>query len=331
MAATLYKKLSRTDVISTTYTKIRNIIDHYVDLNDGYLILREMLEDDHPGMQKDHIYRPPQSLDCDGDLQEYTNRFINWLTFERLNNRHYKDKEQVLHYLKGLHYEYEPAIHYVNTLLDTWAQPGINPKCNICSLPRTIDEFNNRSNGQGCQPVIRTIQTNSNNSTNEMLQQLRNGITDLKQATMTPDPVNSTVNYIKDPKRTKSNPWKPIHKDYLNDLKPADSRKSTDTYCDACGGHGHQWLACDFSANLIKALDYIATLDPTSRKAILENYHKEQSRCRKYKQMTTAGKARQLRDSGDSEGLYQLVQDIHNADNPFLDSSLESSLIDNDE
>lgn len=143
MAATLYKKLSRTDVISTTYVKIQNIIDRYVDLNDGYLILREMLEDDHPGMQKDPIYRPPQSLDCDGDLQEYTNRFINWLTFERLNNRHYKDKEQVLHYLKGLHYEYEPAIHYVNTLLDTWAQPGINPKCNIRSLPRTINEFNN--------------------------------------------------------------------------------------------------------------------------------------------------------------------------------------------
>lgn len=110
MAATLYEKLSWTDVIPTTYNKVHNIISHYVDLNDGYLILWEMMEDEHPGMQKDPIYPPPNSTECDGDLQEYTNHFMNWLPFECLNHWHYKDEEQVLHYLKGLHYKLEPAI-----------------------------------------------------------------------------------------------------------------------------------------------------------------------------------------------------------------------------
>jgi hypothetical protein len=123
------------------------------------VILREMLEDDHPGMQEDPIYCPPHSTECDGDIQEYTNHFISWLTFEQLNHHHYKDHEQVLHYLKGLHYKFEPAIQYVNTLLDTWAQEGISPKCNICALPHTIKKFLSSSTRNGQQSaVIRTMQ-----------------------------------------------------------------------------------------------------------------------------------------------------------------------------
>ena len=312
MASTLYEKLARTDVISMTYTDIRNIIDRYADLNDGYLILREMLEDDHPGMQKDPIHRAPNSSDCDGNLQEYTTRFINWLTAERLNDRYFSEKEQVLHYLAGLDDEFDPAVQYVNTLLDTWSHTGINPKCAIRSLPKTIQGYLDKHHGNA---IIRTAKTTSNDQTAEMLQEIRAQLEALKATPPTED--YAIVNYAKDHRKHKGG-WKDSNKSLPSDLSnPSDSRKSVDIFCDACGGHGHPWAACDYTAKLIKAIDYIASLDPASRKTVLENYHKEQTRRRQWKQMATAGRARQLRDNGDTEGLFELMQEYQS----YLESS----------
>ncbi len=186
----------------------------------------------------------------------------------------------MLHYLKGLHYEFEPAIQYVNTLLDTWAQDGINPKCNIRSLPQTIDNFITRSTGNGHQSaVIRTLQDKPSNHADDVLQQLCDDIDALKQAATSAEPSTAIVNYVQAAKKSKPFvPWKPNQKESTStpDLNPAVSRKSADVFCEGCGGCGHPWAACDFAAKLIKALDYIATLDPTNRKIVLENYHKEQ-------------------------------------------------------
>ena len=55
MAATLYEKLGHMDVIPETYSRYHNILDRYVDTNDGYLALYEMMEDEHPAMKQDPI------------------------------------------------------------------------------------------------------------------------------------------------------------------------------------------------------------------------------------------------------------------------------------
>jgi hypothetical protein len=327
MAATLYEKLARTDVISMTYTDFRNIIDRYADLNDGYLILREMLEDEHPGMKKDPIYRAPNSSDCDGNLQEYTTRFINWLTAERLNDRYFSDKEQVLHYLAGLDDEFHLAVQYVNTLLDTWSHTGINPKCAIRSLPKTIQSYLDKHHGNA---VIRTTKGNPNDHTAEMLQEIRDQLEALKQPSTTANKY-AIVNYVKDNRKHKGG-WKDSGKTTTGDISiPSEPRKSVDIFCDACGGHGHPWATCDYTAKLLKAIDYIASLDPASRKTILENYHKEQTRRRQWKQLATTGRARQLRDSGDTEGLFDLMQEYQS----YLDFSQSvmplDHLKDNDE
>ncbi len=68
MAVMLCEKLAHTDVIGVEFTDLHNRIDHYVDANDGYLILREMLEDEHPGLEKDPIHCPPLLTECDGNL-----------------------------------------------------------------------------------------------------------------------------------------------------------------------------------------------------------------------------------------------------------------------
>jgi len=312
MAATLYEKLARTDVISMSYTDLRNIIDRYADLNDGYLILREMLEDNHPGMKQDPIYRAPNSAECDGNLQEYTTRFINWLTAERLNDRYFSEKEQVLHYLAGLDDEFDPAVQYVNTLLDTWSHTGINPKCAIRSLPKTIQGYLDKQHGNA---VIRTAKGSTNDQTAEMLQEIRAQLETLKHTPATDE--YAMINYAKDHRKQRGG-WKNPNKGTSPDLLlSSDGRKSVDIFCDACGGHGHPWAACDYTAKLLKAIDYIASLDPASRKTVLDNYHKEQTRRRQWKQMATAGRARQLRDSGDTDGLFDLMQEYQS----YLDFS----------
>jgi hypothetical protein len=82
MAATLYEKLGHTDVIPDQYNQFRTIIDRYADTNDGFLVLYEMLEDEHPAMKQDPIQRPPTSSECQDDIQEYAAHFTSYLVSE---------------------------------------------------------------------------------------------------------------------------------------------------------------------------------------------------------------------------------------------------------
>jgi hypothetical protein len=113
--------LGHIDVIPDQYSRYRSIIDRYVDTNDGYLVLYEMLEDEHPAMQQDPIQRPPTSNECQDDIQEYSARFTSYLMSEHLNGRTYRTREQVVLFLKGLDTEFAPAVQYVETL--RWTKP----------------------------------------------------------------------------------------------------------------------------------------------------------------------------------------------------------------
>jgi hypothetical protein len=163
-----------------------------------------------------------------------------------------------------------------------------------------------------------------------MLQEIRDQLEALKQPSTTANEY-AIVNYVKDNRKQKGG-WKDSGKTTTGDISiPSETRKSVDIFCDACGGHGHPWATCIYTAKLLKAIDYIASLDPASRKTILENYHKEQTRRRQWKQLATAGRARQLRDSGDTEGLFDLTQEYQS----YLDFSQSvmplDHLKDNDE
>jgi len=118
MASTLYKKLGHTDVIPEQYGCLRNIIDRYVDTDDGYQVLYELLEDEHPAMKQDPIQHPPTSTECQDDIQEYSARFTSYLVSEHLNGRMYRAHEQVVLFLKGLDNEFQQAIQYIETLMD---------------------------------------------------------------------------------------------------------------------------------------------------------------------------------------------------------------------
>ena len=122
---------------------------------------------------------------------------------------------------------------------------------------------------------------------------------------------SAIIHYTKDNRKYKGG-WKDNNRD--GDLpNPSDSRKPVDTFCE-CGSHGHTWDSCD----------YTAKLDQASRKTILNNYQKEQARRRKSKQIATAGRARQLRNNGDTKGLYDFMQEYQ----PYLDFPLPAKLLD---
>ena len=83
--------------------------------------------------------------------------------------------------------------------------------------------------------------------------------------------------------------------------------KLVDKYCDACGSYGHIWSHCDFTAKLVKGLDFIAGLDTIKKQTLLEVFHQAQTQWHDRRQVSLAGKARVLFDAGNTEGLYNLI------------------------
>jgi hypothetical protein len=260
-AAALYEKLADTNYISEDYPTIQHIIDGYTEDNDGYQIINEIMDKHHPALQSGPVYRAPTSLECDNKLQEYTARFQAYMTSDTLNHRYYQPKEQVLHYLAGLDEEFSPAVTYVQMLLDSWGiSNGLPPKCDLRVLPKTIDDYMKKRTNQ-VTPFIRSAVAN----TQEMpLVQPVDEIAKILAKHM--DETTSIVRSLQ------NNPSKPTANKSLT-----DKRQSVDIFCDACGGHGHKAKNCDFTARLVKGLDFIATLDAAKKKDIMETFLKEQT------------------------------------------------------
>jgi hypothetical protein len=308
MAAALYEKLADTGCISEDYPAIRHIIDGYTEDNDGYQIMYEIMEEHHPALQSDPVYRAPTSLECDNKLQEYTARFQAYMTAETLNHRYYQPKEQVLHYLAGLDEDFSAAVQYVQTLLDSWGSAtGLPPKCDLRVLPKTIDDFMKKHATQ-ISPVIRTAAAVS--ATTLQVQPVD------AIAKMLEKHMDATTNIVRS---LQNNPTKSTA-----EKSPSDKRQSVDIFCDACGGHGHKAKNCDFAARLLKSLDYIATLDVAKKKEIMATFIKEQTRRRLAKITDRKGRARALRDTGDVEGLYKLVSNPDSDDDSDSQQSTES-------
>jgi hypothetical protein len=141
MANTLYEKLRHTDVIPEQYACCQNIIDYCIDENDGYLVLYELLVDHHPAMKQDLIQTPPNSHECQDDIQEYSASFTSYLMSEHLNGRTFHPSEEVVLFLKGLDSVFTPAVQYIVTPMGSWGKDGLSPKCQQRPLPRTIEHL----------------------------------------------------------------------------------------------------------------------------------------------------------------------------------------------
>jgi hypothetical protein len=71
-------------------------------------------------------------------VQEYAAQFQAYVTGEKLNGRHYKEKELVLLFLQGLGEDLMPAIQYVKTLMDSWSDAhSLNPSSHVAASHHT--------------------------------------------------------------------------------------------------------------------------------------------------------------------------------------------------
>lgn len=274
MAATLYEKLSDSECIPERCQQPRNVIDRYVDANDGYQVLYELMEDHHPAMKWDRIISAPKSIDCGEDIQEYSAQFQTFITIEKLNGRGYKERELVLHFLRGLSEEFNPAVQYVNTLMDAWGQTGLNPKCDLRVLPRTIADYLN-ANGTGPAPttnaIIRVAHGAPQDHSNKEKRSQLDAITQLLQQQV--EQSEAIIRAYRGGSKAPAAQFKHVS---MPAATGKETRRFTDVYCGACGGYGHPETKCDFVARMIKSLDFIAALDGTKRKEILDEFLTEQ-------------------------------------------------------
>jgi hypothetical protein len=276
MAAALYEKLSDPSIIPITYTKYRNITDRYAEENDGYAALYEILEDSHPTMQRDPVFKAPHLHECSNNLQIYASRFKSYMTSEQLSNRQYTEKEQVQMFLRGLDDEYQPAVQYVNMLMAAWTgKDELNPLCRINALPKTLEDF---IGAYSDTSIIRTVKDCSSHVTD-------------------PDGI---IRYAKDQKNR-------------SDL---ESRKTSDITCDACGMHGHGWRNCDHCAKQLKCDEFIKNLDANKRQDLLDRFAKEQLRRRTLKLRNRPARVRFLQGNDIDciyELIADLEADTHQA------------------
>jgi len=179
-------------------------------------------------------------------------------------------------YLLGLDHYFSAAEIHVEHLLDSWGQPGLNPKCELWQLPTSIDDFMARNKSTvDTHPTLRTLQHHPNTTDNSH---------------DSPDIILHLAKH--------KLPDKP---------ELPDSRRSMDMFCDSCGQHGHPWKCCDYLAKLLKALDFASKLDKQKQLDILAAFHQEQQKQRDIKIKRNLGRVRTLKDNGDIEGLYNLL------------------------
>ena len=316
MGATLYEKLSDVECIPEKFTRTRHLVDRYVDINDGYQVLYELLEESHPALDKDPDHRPPLSDNCDGDIQEYTAQYQIYLKAEKLNGRTYKEYEQVRNYLQGLGEDFAPAVQYVKTLMKSWGNPAsMNPLTTLRLLPKTIEDYMSENNistalhhqGPG---QIRAL-TDPNIPTIEPFQpfeQLTHNTAIDQLAKIVQQHVEHSDAIIKAAFKPgfHAAKQKPAGKS-VSSIPNTNNRKFADVFCESCTNYGHEWSRCDFTARIIHSLEFVANLDPVKKQTILQSFATEQAHRREQKQTNLAGKARILRDSGDAEALYQLL------------------------
>ncbi len=146
---TLYQKLQNPDVLPTEYISVRNIINRYAEINDGYEVPYAVLELVHPALQTDQVISPPTSHECNDDIHLYAMKFDAWLHYESYANRPYSAREQVNKFISELSPHFAPAVSRVRRLLDAWNpfDMTVPEVLRITTLPNTIARFMDEETG----------------------------------------------------------------------------------------------------------------------------------------------------------------------------------------
>jgi hypothetical protein len=147
MGECLYQILQNPDVIPLDFTWARNVINRFVEDNDGYKVLYVFVE---PLINQDVVSSAPGLSTCN-DIHEYAKKLNSFIKCEALAGRWFKPKEKVNLFLKGMDVSsYRSSIIRVRQLLDgvNSTDMSIPDVLKPDRLPETIERFYREETGQ---------------------------------------------------------------------------------------------------------------------------------------------------------------------------------------
>mmetsp|Transcript_21327 Transcript_21327/g.30490 ORF Transcript_21327/g.30490 Transcript_21327/m.30490 type:complete len:292 (+) Transcript_21327:1493-2368(+) len=152
MSASLYQLLQHPDTVPLEFQSLRNIINRFVDANDGYAVLYTIME---PYLHKDEVCEAPDMSECH-NIHEYAKQMTSYFHCENLAGRTYNQKEKANLFLKGLDARYSKQVARAKQLFDgkdrkvTTVPDVLLPE----AIPDTIERWLNETNKQS---VIRAM------------------------------------------------------------------------------------------------------------------------------------------------------------------------------
>jgi hypothetical protein len=135
------------------------IINRHSATTDGYRVLYEIMQRQHPKLNPDIKFKAPVSKEY-ADVHEYYNYVTAYFLHEKYSGRNYMPREQINQFLEGLDSTYGYAIKRIKGLMDTWNIKDTNVPDNLRmeNLPIKVDDYMEEDAGT---PVIHRIEKQS--------------------------------------------------------------------------------------------------------------------------------------------------------------------------
>ena len=263
-ATALYSKLSSID-----FSKVRTyqeFLKYEAPSQDGYRVLYAILSVCHPKIVERAEMKKPTLIDKP-NLFTYLRHYNNWLEYERVSARVYSPMEQLTNIMENLARDPSQRFDKALTTLRLKKQLHQNllksdstipfpPQLLLDQLPYTImNEYEPEEHGSLFED---SGATTSDDDTDTAIINRFNNIRkrDHKPTNITSRPSSFTP-------RSQNNQYPPRNNQLL--------RTRLNRFCPSCGTYGHDIAinGCDFTARLIKALDYIKQ-NPHQIKKILD-------------------------------------------------------------
>jgi hypothetical protein len=189
MGNCLYQILQNPEIIPLEFQWARNIVDRYVEINDGYKVLYSMVE---PILTTDTVLSHPNSADCN-TIHEYSKRLTSYIKCEAIAGQYYSEKEQVNLFLDGLDPIWENCVTRAKSLMEN---TKINDKSvpeilQLEKIPDTMERFYRQETGK--KPTIRAMTGNAKLADKRGTQNARgsfNKTTNAKQVNLVDKPCN---------------------------------------------------------------------------------------------------------------------------------------------
>lgn len=288
MKRTLYHFLAQRNIVSFEDNDIRNIINRYSNTTDGYRVMYEIMQRQHPKLNPDITFDPPVSKDY-ANVHEYYNYVTAYFLHEKYSGRNYTQREQINQFLKGLDSTYKYAVKRIKSLMDTWdiTDTRVPDNLQLENLPIKVDQYMEED---GNVPTVHRLNRNNGGPKNNYRERT------------TRDTTQDADKHTDD-----------------------QQRKYVDSQCPLCKSYGHQKHQCDRMAVWLNLKEGAQQLDERFKTKLLANYAEVDAKRRARRVAKLKGTVRQLYQAGDYIAGDQLMDTLYLSQSTYDDTGVSDS------